>query len=214
MSEEEDEVDARAEGPGESSEASSERPVSEPGPASAPPPEAPAQPPAPETPLDRGCAAHYESLRDLARLTVRGRFGQPILDPTELVNETYLRLTGHAERAPQRRTEFLALAATVIRNVLVDHARELQTLKRGGSLRRLTLDGRTLSSKPELDVLELDEALSKLGRLDARQARIVELKFFGGLSIEEVAHLLGVSPRTVDSDWSLARAWLHRELTR
>jgi RNA polymerase sigma factor (TIGR02999 family) len=171
----------------------------------------PVSPPA--SGLAAGVAAHYESLRELARQTVRGRQGQRILDPTELVHESYVRLSRNTDAAPLRRTEFLALAATVLRNVLVDHARELAALKRGGQLQRLTLDGRLLASKEGVDLLGLDEALKKMARLDERQARIVELKFFGGLAIDEVAKLLGVSARTVDSDWALARAWLHRELS-
>lgn len=124
-----------------------------------------------------------------------------------------MRLSRSHTATPLRRTEFLALAATVLRNVLIDHARELQALKRGGQLQRLTLDGRLLATPRGVDLLGLDEALTKLARLDARQARIVELKFFGGLTIEEIGKLLGISARTVDADWALARAWLHRELT-
>jgi RNA polymerase sigma factor (TIGR02999 family) len=181
--------------------------------------EEPLRPAAPEpvlAPADRlaaGVAAHYESLRELARQAVRGRPGQRILDPTELVHESFMRLSRSATATPLRRTEFLALAATVIRNVLVDHARELSALKRGGQLQRLTLDGRLLASAEGVDLLVLDEALGKLARLDERQARIVELKFFGGLGIDDIAKLLSISARTVDSDWALARAWLHRELS-
>lgn len=169
--------------------------------------------PEPVSALSAGIEAHYESLRELARQTVRGRQGQRILDPTELVHESYMRLSRSHTATPLRRTEFLALAATVLRNVLIDHARELQALKRGGQLQRLTLDGRLLATPRGVDLLGLDEALTKLARLDARQARIVELKFFGGLTIEEIGKLLGISARTVDADWALARAWLHRELT-
>lgn len=166
----------------------------------------------PTTDLAGGVEAHYESLRELARQTVRGRQGQRILDPTELVHESFMRLSRSSTAAPQRRTEFLALAATVLRNVLVDHARELSALKRGGQLQRLTLDGRNLAAAAEVDLLALDDSLHKLARLDSRQARIVELKFFGGLTIDEIAKLLGTSARTVDSEWALAKAWLHREL--
>jgi RNA polymerase sigma factor (TIGR02999 family) len=163
--------------------------------------------------LDERVAAHYDSLRELARQTVRGKKGQRILDPTELVHESYMRLSKSSVATPLRRTEFLALAATVIRNVLVDHARELQTLKRGGQLQRLTLDGRLLSAPEEVDLLALDEALVKLARLDQHQARVVELKFFGGMTIDEIAKVLAVSARTIDTDWALARAWLRRELS-
>lgn len=169
--------------------------------------------PAPASGYDERIAEHYEALRELARQTVRGPQGQRILDPTELVHESYLRLSRSTAAAPLRRTEFLALAGTVLRSVLVDHARELLALKRGGQLRRLTLDGRLLAAPQGIDLLGLDEALSKLARLDERQARIVEMKFFGGLTIDEIGKLLGISARTVDADWALARAWLHRELS-
>ncbi len=155
---------------------------------------------------------HYEALRELARQTVRGKRGEELLDPTELVHEGFMRLARHAAGTPERRTEFMALAATVLRNVLVDHARERQALKRGGHLHRLTLDGRNLTEGQGIDLLELDEALRKLARLDERQARIVELKFFGGLSNDEAARLVGVCTRTLDGEWKLARAWLRREL--
>jgi len=130
------------------------------------------------------------------------------------VHESYLRLAKNEALSSLRRTEFLALASTVIRHVLVDQARELMTLKRGGNRQRITLDGHALARDQELDLLGLDEALRKLAGLDPRQARIVELKFFGGLEVDEIAEALGVSPRTVDGDWALARAWLHRELVR
>ena len=162
--------------------------------------------------LDERIAAHYEALRELARQTVRGKRSERLLDPTELVHESYMRLSRSTTATPLRRTEFLALAATVLRSVLVDHARELQTLKRGGQLQRLTLDGLLLATPQGIDLLGLDDALRKLARLDERQARVVELKFFGGLSIDEISKLLGISARTVDADWALARAWLHREL--
>lgn len=155
---------------------------------------------------------HYEALRELARQTVRGRRGEELLDPTELVHEGFMRLARHEVTTPERRTEFMALAATVLRNVLVDHARERQALKRGGHFHRLTLDGRNLTEGQGVDLLGLDEALNKLARLDERQARIVELKFFGGLSNDEAARVIGVCTRTLDGEWKLARAWLRREL--
>lgn len=162
--------------------------------------------------LDARVTDHYEALRELARQTVRKRNGEQLLNPTELVHEGYMRMARFGTITPERRTEFLALAATVLRNVLVDHLRERRSLKRGGHLERLTLDGRILTSEQGVDLLELDEALHKLARLDERQARIVELKFFGGLSNDETARVVGTCTRTVDGEWKLARAWLRREL--
>lgn len=164
--------------------------------------------------LDQQVVELYDTLQKLARRYVRGRPGLRVLDPTELVNESYLRLTSPGVAAPKRRTQFLALAATVLRSVLVDQAREQLSLKKGGHFHRVTLSGQALAPDREVDLLGLDEALTKLAALDPRQARVVELKFFGGLAIDEVAALLEVSPRTVDNDWKMARAWLHRELTR
>jgi len=163
--------------------------------------------------LDARITDHYESLRELARQAVRGRRADGLLNPTELVHEGYVRLARQGTDTPERRTEFLALAATVLRNVLIDHAREREALKRGGNLQRLTLDGRDLAEGQGLDLLELDEAMRKLARLDERQARIVELKFFGGMTNDEAARVVGICTRTLDGEWKLARAWLRRELS-
>lgn len=165
----------------------------------------------PTSPIDRKVANHYEALRNLARQLVHGKQGQRLLDPTELVHESYMRLLHSSAPAPERRTEFLALAVTVLRNVLVDHARERNTLRRGGQLQRVTLDGQALQAPNGIDLLALDDLLHKLARLDARQARVVELKLFGGLTGEEIARLIGISSRQVDEDWAHARAWLRRE---
>ena len=164
--------------------------------------------------LDEEVTGLYATLRSLARRAVRGRTGKRLIEPTDLVHECYLKLARQKSLGNLSRPEFLALAATAIRTVLVDHARELQTLKRGAGYRRVTLDARNLVERSELDLLGLDAALTKLAALDPRMARVVELRFFAGLEIREVAKALDVSPRTVDSDWSLARAWLHRELER
>ena len=162
--------------------------------------------------LDATVALLYGSLKELARRATRGRSGRQLITPTELVHESYLRLSKSA-LGRLRQTEFLALAATVIRHVLVDRARELEALKRGARFRRLTLDGRCIASAAPIDLLVLDEALKKLAALDARQALIVELKFFGGLDVPAIAGLLGVSERTVKRQWHVAKAWLHREVT-
>jgi len=162
--------------------------------------------------LDRDVEVHYASLRALARRAVERVPGGRALDPIELVHEGYLRLQRSGAALPPRRTEFLALAATVLRNCLVDHVRELRALKRGGDAQRITLTGIELATEGDVDVLELDDALQRLAVLDPLQARIVELKYFGGLSFSEIADLLDVSLRSVKADWTLAKAWLHREL--
>jgi RNA polymerase sigma factor (TIGR02999 family) len=167
----------------------------------------------PGRPLDARFAALHDTLHELARQAIRSGPGRESIRPIELLNESYLRLARKPEGAPERRTEFIAFAATVLRNVLVDQARELATQKRGGTWERVTLQGRALAAPEPMDVLELEDALEQLGLLDERQVRIVELKFYGGLSIDEIATHLGVSPRTVDSEWALARAWLHRALS-
>ncbi|MCY2959965.1 MAG: ECF-type sigma factor [Planctomycetota bacterium] len=162
--------------------------------------------------LDGSMAGLYDSLRKVARSAVRSQAGRRVLDPTELVHECYLKLAKSQSLGELPRAEFLALAATAIHTVLVDHARELATLKRGGAMQRVTLDGKELVERQSLDLLGLEEALTRLAELDPRMARVVELRFFGGLEIKEVALALGVTPKTVEYDWSMARAWLHREL--
>jgi len=164
--------------------------------------------------LDGAMAGLYDSLRTVARRAVRNRAGQRLLDPTELVHECYLKLAKRHSLGDLPRGEFLALAATAIRTVLVDHARELARLKRGGGMRRVTLDGKDLVDRETVDLIGLEEALTGLEALDARMARVVELRFFGGLDTREIAQSLGMSPRSVESEWTLARAWLHRELKK
>lgn len=161
---------------------------------------------------DRQVEDLYSALRELARRTIRGRSTARSLEPTELVHELYMKLA-RSYREGLSRSEFMALAASVLRSVLVDHARELATLKRGGNFRHCTLDGRTLLDRDELDILALHDALNQLALLDPRMAKVVELRFFAGLQVDDIAVTLGVSPRTVDKDWSMARAWLHRQMT-
>lgn len=138
------------------------------------------------------------------------------LEPTALVNEAYLRLVDQTRVNWQGRTHFFAVGAGMIRRVLVDDARRRGTQKRGGDRRRLALDDGDLAadwgSAAEVDLLALDDALAKLASLDPRAARVVELKFFGGLREADVAAALGVSPSTVRDDWRMARAWLRDEL--
>ncbi len=164
--------------------------------------------------LDGTISGAYDVLRTLARRVVQKRAGQWMLDPTELVHECYLRIANHHQLGHLPHSEFLALAATAIRNVLVDHAREVNTVKRGGAMNRVTLDGQLLIERETVDLIGLEEALTALSELDERMARVVEMRFFGGLEVREVAEALAISPRTVEHDWELARAWLHRELNR
>ncbi|MEZ6017173.1 MAG: ECF-type sigma factor [Planctomycetota bacterium] len=162
--------------------------------------------------LDGNVNAHYDALRALAYRAVSRLRGAPPLPATDLVHEGYLRLRGAELEFPERRTEFLALASTVLRNCLVDQVRERNALKRGGDFQRVTMSGIELTTKDDVDLLELNDALERLALFDARQARIVELRFFGELSVDAIAELLQVSARAVRADWTHAKAWLHREL--
>ena len=138
------------------------------------------------------------------------------LQATVLADEAYMRLVGRAEVDWEGRTHFYACAATAIRQMLVDHARRRDALKRGGGHDRLavhTIDAMAdFETSTPIEILALDEALRDLARLDERQSRIVELRFFGGLAVDQIAHVLGVSSRTVDGDWAMARAWLKLRL--
>ncbi len=154
----------------------------------------------------------YDELRRLARHYVRQERAQSV-QATDLVHEAYLRLAGDRPQRWQGRTHFLAIAAIGMRRVLVERARARGAAKRGGDRVQVTLDDALVAGPgANVDLLALDHALSALAGLDARQARIVELRFFGGLTVEETAETLGVSPATVKRDWTLARAWLKREL--
>lgn len=156
----------------------------------------------------------YAELRRLAHNFLQGENPGHTLESTALVHEAYLRL---AERNPlqlQNRAHFFAVASHLMRQILVDYARRRRRAKRGGG-RKFTLDEAVfLPGGKSLDLLALDGALNELSRLDAQQSRIVELRFFGGLSIARTAHILGISPATVKRDWATARVWLHREMSR
>lgn len=163
--------------------------------------------------LERLIPLVYDELYRLARGYMhREAPGHP-LQVTALVNEAYLRLANWKEARWENRAHFFGVAAQLMRRILVDFARQRDYEKRGGKLHHLPLDeAAALSVQPEADFVALDDALKSLAALDARKARIVELKFFGGLSVEEIAEVLKTSPRTVLREWSLARAWLFREL--
>jgi RNA polymerase sigma factor (TIGR02999 family) len=152
-------------------------------------------------------------LRRLARTYMRRERRGHTLQTTALVNEAFLRLTGARSIGWQDRAHFLGIAARLMRRVLVDHARARGYRKRGGGVQRVTLnDGLIKSPEPALDVIALDRALEVLAAVDARKSRVIELRFFGGLSVEETAEVLHVSPDTVKRDWRLAKLWLLREL--
>jgi RNA polymerase sigma factor (TIGR02999 family) len=157
----------------------------------------------------------YEELRTLAGNYVRREPPGRGLQPTALVHEAYMRLVDATRIDWQGRTHFKAVAARVMRQVLVDQARTEDRLKRGGGWRRIALDDAfVLSPARELDALALHEALDAMRRLDERQAQVAELRLFGGLGSEEIARMLDTSTRTVERDWKMAQAWLRRALSR
>ena len=157
----------------------------------------------------------YDELRRLAHHYMRGERGNHVLQTTALVNEAYLKLAGLDRMQWRDRTHFFATAATMMRRILVDSARHRDRDKRGGGVILTSIgDHDAPAPEPGIDVAALDEALTELARFDAQQARIVELRFFGGLTIEETAGALDVSPATVGREWASARAWLHHHLSR
>ena len=156
----------------------------------------------------------YEHLHRLAAHYVRQERPDHTLQATALMNEAYLRLVSQENTDWQDRAHFFGIAARLMRQILVDHARGHQAGKRGGLAEKLPLDElRELSPTKSREMVQLDDALCSLEELDPQQARIVELRFFGGLTVEETAEVLGISPRTVKREWSVARAWLHGELS-
>jgi RNA polymerase sigma factor (TIGR02999 family) len=154
-------------------------------------------------------------LHRIARRCMKGERAGHSLQATALVNELYMRLVDTRRVQWQDRSHFLAVAARLMRRVLVDHARTRLYQKRGGGAQRVTLvDDLGGSDERPHDLVALDEALEALERTNKRKAQVVELRFFGGLTVEETGHVLGVSPDTVSRDWKLARAWLLRELRK
>lgn len=154
----------------------------------------------------------YDELRRIAHRYMRGERLGHTLQTTALVNEAYLRFNGVERIAWRDRTHFLAMAATVMRRVLVDYARQRGRDKRGGGVSVTSLDGHDVAPANEVDIVALDEALTRLAGLDPRQERIVELRFFAGLTVEETAEALSISAATVKREWTTARAWLYHEL--
>jgi RNA polymerase sigma factor (TIGR02999 family) len=167
---------------------------------------------------DREAQAHllplvYDELRRLAHRYLQRERPDHTLQATALVHEAYLRLIDQRQAQWQNRAHFFGLAAQMMRRILIDHARQQHAAKRGGAEQKLSLDEAVwVSAERATDLVALDDALTRLAVLDPQQSRIVELRFFGGLTIEETAEVLGVSPATVKRDWSMAKAWLYREL--
>jgi RNA polymerase sigma-70 factor (ECF subfamily) len=156
----------------------------------------------------------HTELRRIARRALRRERVDHTLQPTALVNELYLKLVGQRSASWANRAQFFAVAAQLMRRILVDHARAQAAAKRGGSSPRLSLSEAGASVvEPALEVLAVDRALTRLAKLDPDQARIVELRYFSGLTVEETAHVLGTSPRTVKREWRLAKAWLYEQLS-
>lgn len=166
--------------------------------------------------LDRLMPLVYAELRAIAARHLSRERANHTLQSTSLVHEAYLKLIDQRRVHWQNRAHFLGMAGQMMRRILVDHARHAHRLKRGGPAPSLSLDeaADAASPAPAVDLLALDDALDRLAVIDPRQSRLVELRFFGGLTIEEAAVALGISPGTVKREWSTARAWLFREISR
>ncbi len=157
----------------------------------------------------------YSELRRIANRYLQGERSDHTLQSTALVHEAYVRMTNQQLPQWQNRAHFFAVAAQLMRQILVDHARTHRASKRGGDAYKLALEDAEEQHQPvDLDIVALDDALKTLAAMDSQQSRVVELKFFGGLSNEDTAEVLGVSTSTVKRDWTTARAWLFRELNR
>ena len=163
--------------------------------------------------LDQLMPLVYAELHRLAERYLRRERRDHTLQPTALVHEAYLQLVDQANIRWENRAHFFGIAAHLMRQILVQHARSHQRLKRGGGERKLSLDDTVgLSNDRDVDVIALDDALTSLAGISPQQSQIIELRFFGGLTIEETAEVLGVSPMTVKNKWNLARAWLYSQM--
>lgn len=163
--------------------------------------------------LDRVFPDVYAELQRIAGNRFRARSLGRTIDPTSLVHEAYLRLSRSQPVEWQNRTHFFAVAATLMRRILVDHARARDAAKRGGGMSVTLSEPTDRSAVLSAELLDIDAAMNELAVLDSQQARIVEMRFFGGLSIEETAVTLGISPATVKRDWAVAKTWIRRRLT-
>jgi RNA polymerase sigma-70 factor (ECF subfamily) len=165
--------------------------------------------------LDQLIPIVYEELRRLARGQMRRERADQSLQTTALVNEAYIRLVDYKRINPQDRSHFLAIAAQAMRRILIERARSRKSTKRGSGGAKVSLEeAANLADSRDAEMLALDEALINLATIDPRKSQIVELKYFGGLTIDETAEVLGVSTPTVERDWHLAKIWLHREIRR
>lgn len=163
--------------------------------------------------LDKLTPIVYEELRRLARRYMKGERAGHSLQTSALVNEAYMRLVDYKRMQWQDRAHFFAVSAQLMRRILVEHARR-HNLKRGGGVQHVSLEDATaVGSERAADLVALDDAMNALARLDSRKLQVVEMRFFGGLSVEETAEVLKVSPVTVMRDWNSAKAWLYREMT-
>jgi RNA polymerase sigma factor (TIGR02999 family) len=156
----------------------------------------------------------YEELRRIARHHLRQERPDHTLQSTALVHEAYLKLMDQGPADVENRAHFLAVSSRLMRQILVDHARRHRAAKRGGGLKLELKDVMATQKVQDIDLIALDHALSELARLDPQQSRIVEMRFFGGLSIEDTAEVIGISRTTVKREWATARAWLLREMSR
>jgi RNA polymerase sigma factor (TIGR02999 family) len=156
----------------------------------------------------------YQELKRMARYYMRRERADHTLQTSALVNEAYIRLVDYKKMRWQDRAHFFAVAAQAMRRILVEHARGRTRAKRGGEVRKVSLDeAATLADGKAADMVALDDALNGLAEFDPRKSQIVELRYFGGLNIEETAEVIGVSPATVKREWNTAKIWLHREIT-
>ncbi len=163
--------------------------------------------------LERLMPLVMEQLKAQARRYLDRERSDHTLQATALVNEAYLRLVDQSKVRWQNRTHFFAVCAQMMRRILVDHARNRKAQKRGGTGKKLSFDDLSgLLSDKQVDIVALDDALSELAKIDARQARVVELRFFGGLGIEEAAEVMDISRATANREWAMARAWLHTQM--
>lgn len=156
----------------------------------------------------------YEELRSQARRYLRHERSDHTLQPTALVHEAYMRLGGQSDVAIENRTHFFGIASRVMRQILVDHARAHKAQKRGGAAVRLSVENiDIIPEQSAADILELNEAMQRLEEIDKRKCQVVEMRFFGGLTEDQIAEIIGVSEKTVRRDWNFAKLWLYRELT-
>jgi RNA polymerase sigma factor (TIGR02999 family) len=166
--------------------------------------------------LNQLLPAVYDELHRMAARYLHLERPDHILQPTALINEAYLRLVDQNSVKWENRAHFFGIAANLMRRILVEHARGQRAAKRGGNIVKLPLDEGMHGSpkQEEMDLVALDEALTQLAKKDSEQSRLVELRYFGGLTIEETAQVMGISPATVKRSWTISRAWLRREISR